>query len=223
MAIDGQLESMPTELKIAFLKQLPDINTLSALVHASPVFHAVYLAIREDILTKTTLRELSTKNQSLNIDDLLKPASLCHFVTRNGELDPNLESAIKACQAQANKTTDIKLTVDSCIALRTLCFYYSWELAGPLKSEPDPCLVICRQNEIRYEEWSDPIRDCFMHVMVLGDYEPRVLCPFHSRISGVWTDLEALFTAIALSCPNHPTGTRVGRVWILGDGTPAMV
>lgn len=223
MTKECQLESMPAELKIALLQQMPDIDTLSTLNHASPVFHAVYLANREDILTKTTLRELSTKNQPLNIDELLKPASLCHFVTRNGELDPNLEFAIRACQAQANKTTDIKLTVDSCIALRTLCFYYGWVLARPLESEPDQHLVICRKSGITYEEWSDPIRDCCLHVLVLGDYEPHEFCRFRYRSPGVGKGPEAWLTALALVYLNYPATTTLGRVWISGDGTPATV
>lgn len=211
MAIDGHLESMPTELKIAFLKQLPDINTLSALVHASPVFHAVYLAIREDILTKTTLRELSTKNQFLHIGDLLKPASLCHFVTGTGELDPSLEFAIRASQAQANKITDIRLTVDSCIALRTLRFYYGWELE------------IGRKNEITYEEWPDPLRDCFVHTLVFGDYEPPEVCLFRYRVSGVGNGPGAWFAAVSSSYPNRPAATRVGRVWIFRSGASCTI
>ena len=53
----SKLESMPTELHIAILEQAPDINSLSALVLASPVIHKAYTIARLSILTKVTLRE----------------------------------------------------------------------------------------------------------------------------------------------------------------------
>jgi len=196
MATNNKLESMPTELKIALFEQLPDIDTLSALIHASPIFHAVYLAHREDILTKTTLQEMSTKDQSLNINELVKSAVLCHLGTKNGKLNPNVEPAIQACQAQANTTTDIKLTVDHCIPLRTLCFYYGWQIAESQESEPDKHLLISCNNTATYEEWSDPLRDCIVHLLVLGDYDPREIVCSRSWSAGIGTALEAWFDAL---------------------------
>jgi len=54
----SKLESMPTELHIIILEQLPDINSLSALVHASPVIYKAYSIARETILTKVIVREV---------------------------------------------------------------------------------------------------------------------------------------------------------------------
>jgi len=221
MATNSKLESMPTELKIAVLEQLPDIKTLSALIHASPIFHAVYLANREEILTSTTLHELSTKDRPISIDELLKAAALCHLVTKNGKLDPNLEPAIKACQAQARANSGkvcLKLSVDHCIALRTLLFYYGCEIAESPDREPDRRLVIFSNNKITYEEWSDPLRGCFVHVLVLGDYDPHEIIFSRSWSPRVGNALGAWFIALMYG---HPRAVkRVGRVWISGDGTP---
>ena len=47
----GFFESLIPEIKIEILRVMPDIRTLSALVHASPSFHAAYQTVRPEILT----------------------------------------------------------------------------------------------------------------------------------------------------------------------------
>jgi len=228
MATDSKLESMPTELKIALLERVPDINTLSALVHASPIFHAVYLANREDILTETTLQELSSRDQTLSIDELVKPAALCNIVTKNGELDLNLEPAIISCQAQAQAQARanggkicITLSVDHCIALRTLLSYYGWQIARSLNSGPDQHLLIYTINGRTYEEWSDPIRDCFVHVLVLGDYDPGLICHSGSPMLGIGSAPDTW--SRALLRPHYPAATRTGRVRVSEHGLPVRM
>ena len=44
------LETLATEIKFCILKEITDIATLDALVHASPVYHAAYLSQRKYIL-----------------------------------------------------------------------------------------------------------------------------------------------------------------------------
>jgi hypothetical protein len=218
MAIDSKLESMPTELKIALLEQVSDIHSLSTFIHASPIFHAVYLANREDILTKTTLPELSTKNQSLNIDELLKPAGLCHLVTKAGDLDANLEPAIKAGHAQANNTTDIKLSVDHCIALRTLLFYYSWQIEESHLPTPHIHLVAYPNNKATYKAWSNPIRSCFMHVLLLDDnYDQDHMCRLCYRGPDIGWDP---FTIVDTLRYTASKSVRRSWVWIPDDGVP---
>ena len=57
MAKDGKpcLESLPTEIKREILFYIPDVDTLQALVHASPHFHATYLTDCAKILTLACL------------------------------------------------------------------------------------------------------------------------------------------------------------------------
>ncbi|KAJ0106845.1 hypothetical protein J7T55_014921 [Diaporthe amygdali] len=56
-AISPTLESLPAELRTILLMSIPNLATLSRLVHASPVFHAQYLLDRKSILTRVLLTE----------------------------------------------------------------------------------------------------------------------------------------------------------------------
>ena len=51
------LEGLPAELRTALLLEMPDLATLSRLVHASPVFHAQYLLSRKSFLFRSLLKE----------------------------------------------------------------------------------------------------------------------------------------------------------------------
>ena len=62
---------MPAELKHKILGFTPDVQTLSALVHASPDFHAVYLTNRKQIYSRILNQQLL----DLGID-LRKPTAL---------------------------------------------------------------------------------------------------------------------------------------------------
>ena len=61
------LEGVSTEIKLAILSHVQDVASLSALVHASPLYHAAYLKDRAGFLTAAKLRDLS-----LDDADLLK-------------------------------------------------------------------------------------------------------------------------------------------------------
>ena len=54
----SHLENLPAELREQILRQVPDLTSLHALVHASPVMHAVYRAGRDSILRSCLDREL---------------------------------------------------------------------------------------------------------------------------------------------------------------------
>lgn len=133
MASANKLDSLPTELSMAILGYVPDVRTLSALVHASPKLHAVYSAVRESVLTRATLRELGTKDLALDIEAFLKPAEVYCLYTTQKTLDPHSRPAVKSCQVQSSKAVNIILSVSQCIALRTLVSYYGWSVV-----EDDP-------------------------------------------------------------------------------------
>lgn len=71
MAALCPLESMPYELKVAILHNLPDVQTLSSLIHASPAYHAVYTGDREALLTSSTLRDLQGRDINIFKDELI--------------------------------------------------------------------------------------------------------------------------------------------------------
>ena len=52
------LEDFPTELKLSILRYT-DFKTLRSVVLASPSFHAIYLRDRENLLSNSTIRELT--------------------------------------------------------------------------------------------------------------------------------------------------------------------
>lgn len=97
MAQSSRLEVLPTELKLAVLNQLSDVKSLSALVHASPIFHKVYSLDRELILTKITIRELRNRPNSV---DILRRTSLSSVTMTSKALDKNLELAIASARTQ---------------------------------------------------------------------------------------------------------------------------
>ena len=86
------LEDLPKELKMHLLHHMPNVSTLSALVHASPSYHDVYIALREELFTAATLQELSERNL-----DILMPCSFVEVQVRgNGEPKTELEFAIES-------------------------------------------------------------------------------------------------------------------------------
>lgn len=130
---------MPTELIINILEQMPDVNTLSAIVHASPVYHAIYLAKREKILTEVTLRKI----EELEITSYagweeVDPVEVS-FLTKPKYVDRKIiELAIRRCHAQyqADGRDNIRLSINECIALRSLTACNFW-------GENCSCFVDC--------------------------------------------------------------------------------
>lgn len=129
---------------------LPNVKTLSALVH-----DAILAAVRESILTKTTLRKLSMQDLFFNINDFLKPAALYCLVTKTEALDPNLQPAIISCQAQASKAVDIILSVNYCLALHTLVAYYGWSTVEDDQLAPRDYRMTYSNSAMPYSEWHD--------------------------------------------------------------------
>lgn len=53
--------NLPTELKLKILRQMPDVDSLVALVMASPHFYRCYKLVPEGICTAATLRDLRSR------------------------------------------------------------------------------------------------------------------------------------------------------------------
>ena len=76
------LQALPVELKIKVLKFLPQISTLSNLVHASAAYYRVYTADREAIFTSVTIRELESRDI-----DIFKPTPFANVLVRKDKLN----------------------------------------------------------------------------------------------------------------------------------------
>ena len=86
------LEDLPKELKMHLLHHMPNVSTLSALIHASPSYHDIYVALHEELFTAATLQELSERKI-----DILMPCSFVEIQVRgDGEPNMELESAIQS-------------------------------------------------------------------------------------------------------------------------------
>ena len=115
------LENLPNELKLAIFDHLPDMNTLSALVHASPIFHGVYFTHRQRIFTKATLRLLHSQ-----IVGRTGYPALWVFNIRGPELKPDLIRAFRSLVAQAHDRRNLRLTIEQCLALQTVRWIYCY-------------------------------------------------------------------------------------------------
>ncbi len=90
-ANNTHLDDLPPELRIKLLELLPDISTLSKLVHASPAYHSTYTVNREAILTKVTLQDLEDRDI-----DLFEPTSFMEVSVRKDKFSHLLKPAIVA-------------------------------------------------------------------------------------------------------------------------------
>jgi hypothetical protein len=148
------LEALPQELKLNLLDQIPDVATLSALIHASPTYHELYAALREEILTSITLKELFAREIKLlppspfveiRVYGLSKPRedlwhaiqSLYHQASPTPITADQVASgrthATHCAFGQQNPSNGglpgqgiLKLTIEHCLALRTIEDKVSW-------------------------------------------------------------------------------------------------
>jgi hypothetical protein len=118
------LEALPLEIKCIIFRHLPYIQTLSALVHASPAYHAAYAAFREQIFTRFTILELQKRRVNV-----LTPGSFLEVNTVDNALpNPLVKIAILACHAAAHAEKVARLTIDQCLALLTLRDVVGWSV-----------------------------------------------------------------------------------------------
>lgn len=75
---------------------MPDLKTLSALLHASLQSFKAYTAARDEIWTQVTVRELAAR-----VPDLLRPKPCVQVsVKGSGNPDPNLRPALEKLYRQ---------------------------------------------------------------------------------------------------------------------------
>ncbi|KAF6223136.1 hypothetical protein HO173_013298 [Letharia columbiana] len=59
------LEILPSEIRVMILCHMPEVASLSSIVHASPKYHQAYLGAREEILHAITIRTLQKNDIGL--------------------------------------------------------------------------------------------------------------------------------------------------------------
>lgn len=105
-------------------RHLPYIQTLSALVHASPAYHAVYAAFREQIFTRFTILEL----QKRRINVLTSGSFLEVNTIDNTVPNPLVKVAILACHDAVGARKIGRLPIDQCLALLTIRDLVGWSV-----------------------------------------------------------------------------------------------
>ncbi|KAL8814787.1 MAG: hypothetical protein Q9191_008519, partial [Dirinaria sp. TL-2023a] len=138
------LETLPSEIRHMILLALPDPTALRALIHASPNYHATYLAKRKQIFTILTLRTLHHRKISL-----LHPLRFAEVLLPRQHLDPfsssptsTLWTALSSISIQISiaPRKPVELSIDECRALLHLVDVVAWWI------EPTNGAVGCSQT-----------------------------------------------------------------------------
>ena len=79
MSTSTSLETLPLELKVQILLNLPDVPSLTSLRHASPTFQDAYNLAPEEIITAVTLNELAGRGIAFE-----KPCDFAEYVLKTG-------------------------------------------------------------------------------------------------------------------------------------------
>lgn len=118
----SKLESLAPELLLMILNEIATIEDLSALIHASPVLHRVYIDLgRASILAKLAIRKLN--NGRIRCTEVCRLLKQGDFEVEREKLSPQLphlkDALMKYCDhlCSDKKIRCIGLTVEESIAL----------------------------------------------------------------------------------------------------------
>ena len=118
------INDLPNELKAEILRQMPDIASLKAIVHASSQYHQIYFSMREIILTEVTIRTLA-EEESIRLD-LRIPYQYKATTFGSQEPDKTIAFAAQTVANQAQSKMPIRLSIEQCVALRLLSHANRW-------------------------------------------------------------------------------------------------
>ena len=116
------MESLPNELKLQIFGHVQETSTLSSLIHASPAFHAVYVAHRSEIFLDVTLQNL--KAHGIIFDKPMHWAEVC---VKSGQgASQILPQALRAVSDQIKSQSSIVLTIEECLGLLEIVHVNTW-------------------------------------------------------------------------------------------------
>ena len=115
------LENLPMEIKFIILSQITNIRSLSALVRASPTFHAAYRSRRAEILSSTVLKTL--KERGL---DFSQPAYALEVYSHTASQDIFVPIVFDCYQRLTRGATKLSLTIDQSISLLQIAIAVAW-------------------------------------------------------------------------------------------------
>lgn len=126
LSMSAPLDRLPPEIITQILYHIPNIPTLSAIVHASPIYHAVYIStpyLRERIFSEITVRDLRCRG--LDLKKLIRPYGIMRGCRRRSpdaceECAKRFESWIWDYHRCVKKNEDVRMTLEQALNLRIL-------------------------------------------------------------------------------------------------------
>lgn len=178
------VEKLPSEIGLLILHQIPDRGSMSNLIHASPTYHHLYLATREEIFTKLTIRELISRGfdpfSEHNVIKVLvnqctyKYYHNTHVFPGDCAIWDAAREIYKQCQHQSQvegkeKGHIVKSSISACLSLLNIIDSKGWRFdynAGPKEKSVE---VTCSQSSgLQEVYYSDRVK---YHIIVLADWQ----------------------------------------------------
>ncbi|KAL8718182.1 MAG: hypothetical protein Q9181_008232, partial [Wetmoreana brouardii] len=124
--------SMPTELRLQILQNLPNVETLINLILASRKDYEIYKDFQETILPNVILNQFQTKT----VLDLRQQATIIEICIDDAdESVSGICGVVESCYRQCQAGLDVKLDLPACKTLLTLHNARLWRRS---KSESEP-------------------------------------------------------------------------------------
>ena len=135
------MEKLPAEIKLEVIKLL-DLPTLKSLVHASSIYHAVYLSQRTKVLVPLALQHLDKKG--LNP----APPSQWQFYQKT----PNTPHYRRYCHVCVRSSVSTPETLSAAFDE----YFQQFEVrSGPVKLSLESCTVLLAVNGVLACNWED--------------------------------------------------------------------
>ena len=177
------VEKLPSEIGLLILHQIPDRISLANLIHASPTYHRLYSAAREEIFTNLTICELISRGfdpfSEHNVIKVLvdrEPYMYYHVNQPNLDIDiwEAARELYKQCQHQSQvagsgKGHIVKSSISACLSLLKIIDCKGWRfdyIAGPKEKSVE---VTCSSSSGLQEVFNDDGNK--YHVIVLADWQ----------------------------------------------------
>lgn len=119
--------AIPTELHLAILKSIPDVQTLLNLIIASRVDYDIYKRLKETILPNVILNKLANDSHL----DLRTEADWAEFCVHPNWWSSSACSAIRSCYRQYHQGECLKMDIPGCRALLSVHEGRLWRSVGP--------------------------------------------------------------------------------------------
>lgn len=190
----NSIDSLPIELEIQILDEIEDISTLSALIHASPAIHKIYVAHRSKILPQITLRTL--KARGIVFTTAIDWAEVCFRTGKQYRKPCREEQSLLLFvfqsinrQLQSHSSTPMVFDVQQCLCLLKIAHMITYrggdntkKVLEQLESEELPAysflhvpdiLEVSKETGYRIRSRTYPCGRIHYGLIVVRDFDPE--------------------------------------------------